>query len=229
MRSSSRWILALVLAAGSWNVYAGCGQGNGCGEGNGCDAGNGPPGSCVIELPTGEKNALTKKDRKGILFMHEEEKLARDVYRHLGRKWDLRPFQNIQRSEQAHIDAMAQLIERYELKARSSSDDEGTFANRALQKLYSKLIVDGEASAIAALNVGAYVEEVDIEDLDDIIASTRNPDLKSVAESLRRASENHLRAFVRNLAMRDVAYTPEILTAEVYGAIIGGEHSSGPP
>lgn len=153
--------------------------------------------------------------------MHEEEKLARDVYRNLGKKWNLRPFLNIQRSEQMHIDAMAQLIDRYELTARSDSADEGVFANAELQKLYTKLVAEGQASELAALRVGATVEEVDIEDLDNLIASTQNSDVKQVAASLRHASTNHLRAFVRNLAHRGETYKPTVLAPDVYQSIVG--------
>lgn len=221
----------LVVAVAVGGAYAApqarCGDG-GCGNGD-CGGGScGEPGAgCVVEVPSGPVSTLTKRDRKEILFMHEEEKLARDVYRHLGKKWDLRPFQNIQRSEQAHVDAMQQLIDRYDLTARSASADEGVFANRELQALYTKLVADGEASETAALRVGAYVEEVDIEDLDRILAKTQNEDLKQVAENLRFASCNHLRAFVRNLSRRDQEYVPTVLAPKVYDAIIGTETARG--
>ena len=54
---------------------------------------------------------LTEDEINGILFMREEEKLARDVYLYLYELYPLRPFLNISKSEQAHMDAIKYLID----------------------------------------------------------------------------------------------------------------------
>ena len=62
------------------------------------------------------KTELTDAEVAGILFMREEEKLARDVYLYLYEIHPLRPFLNISKSEQAHMDAIKYLIDTYGLE-----------------------------------------------------------------------------------------------------------------
>lgn len=69
-----------------------------------------------------------------------------------------------------------------------------------MQALYEELIAIGSESLQNALIVGANIEEIDIIDLDEAIAATDNLDSQKIYESLRKGSENHLRAFVKNLA-----------------------------
>lgn len=47
---------------------------------------------------------LSASEANSILFMVEEEKLARDVYLTLYDKWGLITFSNIARSEQRHVE-----------------------------------------------------------------------------------------------------------------------------
>ena len=47
--------------------------------------------------------------------MREEEKLARDVYAALYTKWNIGIFSNIGESEQTHMDAILQLLNKYNL------------------------------------------------------------------------------------------------------------------
>ncbi|MEB3765116.1 MAG: DUF2202 domain-containing protein, partial [Desulfurococcales archaeon] len=58
---------------------------------------------------------LSQQEIDSILFMREEEKLARDVYLTLYDMYGLQIFQNIARSEQNHMDAVLTLIEKYNL------------------------------------------------------------------------------------------------------------------
>ena len=59
----------------------------------------------------GSTNGLTDEEEQGILFMREEEKLARDVYLFFYDMYDSIPiFNNIAQSEQRHMDAIEKLI-----------------------------------------------------------------------------------------------------------------------
>ena len=49
-------------------------------------------------LATMEIEDLSPAEQEGLLFMREEEKLARDVYITLYEKWNLRIFNNISQS-----------------------------------------------------------------------------------------------------------------------------------
>lgn len=165
---------------------------------------------------------LTDAEIEGILFMREEEKLARDVYRYLYEIYPLRPFLNISKSEQAHMNAIKYLIDTYGLEDPVGENDEGVFISIELQELYDELIATGSASRIEALKVGALIEEVDILDLrHELDQSAQNEDVIRVFGNLCKASEAHLRAFVRVLRIYDVEYEPVKLEQENFDRILG--------
>ena len=58
---------------------------------------------------------LSDTEIDGILYMREEEKLARDVYLTLSQQWELPIFQNIAGSEATHMEAVSHLLDRYGL------------------------------------------------------------------------------------------------------------------
>lgn len=164
---------------------------------------------------------LSDEEINGILFMREEEKLARDVYLYLYEIHPLRPFLNISKSEQAHMDAIKYLIDTYELIDPVGDNPPGVFQNEELQDLYDELIEKGSKSREEALKVGALIEEVDIIDLQTELQETaKNEDVIRVFTNLCSASENHLRAFVRVLGLYDVAYTPLLLEQEEFDRIL---------
>ena len=72
---------------------------------------NDQPATSAIDVQLSSEN-LTQSEIDDLLYMHEEEKLARDVYLTLYEKWDLALFNNIATSEQRHMDAVDTLIER---------------------------------------------------------------------------------------------------------------------
>lgn len=163
---------------------------------------------------------LTADEEKSILFMREEEKLARDVYLKLYDQWQLMPFKNIAQSEQMHMDALLTLITRYNLKDPVGDKDNGVFENEDLQKLYNDLTSRGLQNQVEALKVGALIEEIDIRDLQQHLDRyIQNEDVKLVYNNLMRGSRNHLRAFSRNLEMRNATYTPSVLEQDQYNGI----------
>ncbi len=165
-------------------------------------------------ISTGE---LSNLEKEGLLFMREEEKLARDTYITLNEMYDLRVFNNISRSEQIHMNAIKYLLDRYQLEDPAEENDVGVYANSDLQTLYNSLIEAGAVNEIEALKVGALIEETDIADLQTHIAEIDdNEDIKFVYQNLLRASSFHLRAFVFNLRVRGVEYEPQILDQLLY-------------
>ena len=119
----------------------------------------------VSPAPSAASTTLTDAEKEGILYMREEEKLARDVYIALGEKWSLRNFSNIASSEQTHMNAVKTLIDKYGLDDPIEGKNEGEFTNGELQDLYDNLIEQGMKSPEEALKVGAAIEEIDIIDL----------------------------------------------------------------
>ncbi len=179
----------------------------------------------IASLPAED---VSDAETAGLVFMREEEKLARDVYLTLYSQWSVRVFSNISRSEQMHTDAIALLLEKYEIEDPVQVDSLGVFKNEALQALYDTLLVQGKQSLVEALKVGALIEEVDIRDIQkELDENVDNQDIAYVYENLMRGSRNHLRAFVNNLSAQGVEYAPQILSQEDYLAIINSDWERG--
>ncbi len=176
---------------------------------------------CPVQLDQIPKEDLSTDEANALKFMREEEKMARDVYLTLYEKWALRPFINISKSEQVHMDVMLTLLKRYELKDPAEGNDVGVFENDELQKLYDQLVEDGMNSAVDALKAGALIEEVDIRDIQEILdEKVDNQDIKLVLGNLLRGSGHHLNAFVWNLSRRGVNYKPQVLDQDIYENIL---------
>lgn len=169
-----------------------------------------------------------------LALMREEEKMARDVYRANFDRYGLRIFDNISRSEQRHMEAVLRLLQARGLADPAAEQPVGRFRSKAIQTLFDGFNARGAASVEAALKVGAEIEEVDIRDLTTALEATEAEDLKTVYQHLLRASHNHLRAYVRQLDKRGVAYAPKHLPSATYAAILaapghggGGGHGAG--
>lgn len=161
---------------------------------------------------------LSTVEVDGLLFMREEEKLARDVYQVLGASSTQPIFGNIARSEETHMEAVRVLLDQYEIKDPALAV--GKFVNRDLQALYDRLIGQGSVNQIEALKVGAAIEEIDLIDLEIRIAQTDEAAIKLVYENLEKGSRNHLRSFVSSLDRLGVTYAPIALTQAAYDGVV---------
>ena len=163
---------------------------------------------------------LSDSEAEGILYMREEEKLARDVYLMFYEEWGFRTFDNIASSEQTHMEAIETLIDRYNLEDPAEGKGIGEFTNQALQELYDQLVEEGSQSLENALKAGAAVEEIDIIDLQQYISQTDKRDIKCVYENLLKGSSSHLRAFVSAIERHGWTYQPQYLSLEAFDEII---------
>lgn len=146
--------------------------------------------------------AISESEANGILFMKQEEKLARDVYRTLYAKWGNVIFQNISLSEQRHMDAIDSMIRLNGLKDATPTLA-GKFSIPELQELYDKLIISGSESLASALAVGVVIEDADIDDLQTAIKGTVQTTTLRVYNNLLSGSKVHLNAF--NLALKNLS------------------------
>ncbi|MCF6277315.1 MAG: DUF2202 domain-containing protein, partial [Anaerolineales bacterium] len=135
---------------------------------------------------------LSQPEVDRLIFMREEEKLARDVYLTLYEQWNLSAFQNISSSEQKHTDAVKNLLDLYELADPVVDDTIGVFTNNDLQALYDQLVAQGSLSLADALNVGAAIEEIDILDLQEGLDEANDPNIVMVYNNLMNGSYHHL-------------------------------------
>lgn len=167
-----------------------------------------------------KKQNLSDEEKKAIIYLREEEKLARDVYTVLYDKWNLRVFENIKANEQRHMDAMLMLIETYDLQDPVKNDETGKFTNPEITAIYKELIDKGLSSETDALLVGATIEDMDIADLQKAIERTEDDMQKNIYGRLLQGSENHMRAFTRNLQSRGATYEPVYISTDEYSRII---------
>lgn len=208
-------LLGLAVAL-SLNLHAGDGL---AGQGGGNNTG------VYQACPTiSNATAPTAREAEQLAFMREEEKLARDVYLALYEKWQQPTFKNISQSEQTHMDQVKCFLDAYGLPD-SAKADAGQFNNSVLQGLYDSLTARGLVSLSEALRVGGMIEEVDIRDLQVAIDDTGIAEVKIMYQSLKSASENHLRAFVSNLLGLGESYAAQVLSEQSVVGILSGDHS----
>lgn len=141
---------------------------------------------------------LTIQNEQDLLFMYEEEKMARDLYIALYNQHGLKIFNNIKNSEQQHMDAIKSLLDKYSISYSHINDTSGVYQNTDLQALYNTLLTTGQASITDALNVGKTVEETDITDINALMP-TGADDIDAVYQNLLNGSYNHLNAFTKQL------------------------------
>jgi len=171
--------------------------------------------------------SLTKLERENLILMREEEKLARDVYLAMHKKWGARVFGNISQAESRHMNAVASLLSRYRIADPVTDNTPGKFTATRFQQLYTTLVNTGSNSLQDALKVGLKIEEMDIADLRMAIQQTKNQDIKRVLEKLLRGSHNHLRAFSRQLAASGGTYNPTSLSQSDFDQIAGSSQERG--
>jgi len=142
---------------------------------------------------------LSEEERDGLIHMRIEEKLARDVYIIMGELWNHKVFLNIQLSEQAHMDAIKNKLDKYNVPDPLTTDSVGVFPDPQFQQLFDQFILQGNQSLQEALLVGKTIEELDIADLTYQLTFVDNPDIIRVYQNLKSASESHLSAFTKCL------------------------------
>ena len=146
-------------------------------------------------------------------FNREEERMARDLYRLFSNTYNgAAPFSRIVLSEQRHFEAIGRLLTTYRIPDPSAGRPAGSYADPALQKLYTTWKAQGLISRTEAAKVGVTLEKRDIADLKKSIAATTKTDVKNVLSQLLAASQQHLAAF----------------TAAVNGTTMGGGMEPGP-
>lgn len=194
-------------------------------------------------LDTGEEHHL--------IFMREEEKLARDVYLTLKVMYPEEPsFANIgDESEQTHTDTVRDKLAVYHIEdpnpdANNLPDSIGVFTGEEygwyFTEKFNDLVTWGSAGVLDALYVGAFIEELDMVDIvgcPKVIVETDNgigegecgllytdePDLQTMYTHLVEGSKDHLRAYVKNIEsiIGEGNYVAQILTQEEVDEILG--------
>ena len=183
-----------------------------------------------------------------LTFMREEEKLARDVYLTLA---SLYPHQEVfgtiaTTSEQTHTDTMRDKLAQFGLPdpnpdTNDLPDSVGVFLGAEwgpyFTEKFEALTGQGRSSELAALYVGAFIEELDMNDIavcPQVMVDAGYPKpcglqytdeaaLTNAYSSLIDGSENHLQAFVKQIeaVIGDGNYVAQYLTQAEVDAILG--------
>ncbi len=170
---------------------------------------------------------LNQSDKDALIFAIQEEKVANNFYVAMDKIYGLNVFENISRSEITHMNHIKSLIEKYGVDnpVTGSYEAAGSFVDAGLEKIYEDLVRAGSVSVTEALRESATFEEIDIRDLTGLAAATNNSDIKSTFNLLINGSENHLRAFVRNLESRGIDYKPQYLSKDEFDKIVSSSNS----
>lgn len=164
-------------------------------------------------------------DPADLVRLYEDEILAHDLYVALGRIHpEIRPFQNIPHSEASHRETMAGVL-KAEGIALPKPPKGKRFVSAGLDEIFAKWLAEGVKSEADACRVGVRLEDHDIAELRK--AQTGFPKHKETLAALEAASNNHFRAFHRNLKSRGGEYNAEALTAADIQKILNGENDCG--
>ena len=177
--------------------------------------------SIVITALLASFGASQADEKDMLIRLYEEEVLAHDLYVALGEKFtDIMPLQHIPHSEKMHQEMLAGILKERGIDLPKPAKG-ARFVSEGLDATYKKWYKEGKASEAAACRVGVRLEDHDIADL--IEAQTKLPEMKDVLGNLIAASENHLRAFHRNLTARGGTYEVEALPKADFDAILASE------
>ena len=215
MKKAMTWILLSLLAVSVVPAWAQRGAGP-------ANQAQNNPATCPNAAALAALQPLSQEEAAWLVYMREEEKLARDVYLALFERWDLAIFDRISQSEQRHFDAVGNAIARYGVFDPAADATPGVFTTPKFSTLYAGMVTQGSASITAALGVGATIEELDIIDLEEALTVTDNTDIVRVYTNLLSGSQNHLRAFVSHLQVLGETYVPQYLDADAFAAIMDG-------
>lgn len=183
-----------------------------------------------------------------LVFMREEEKLARDVYLTFT---DMYPEQGVfatiaTRSEQTHTDTMRDKLDQYGLQDPNPATNDlpgsvGVFTGEQwgwyFTEKFQALVSRGAENELAALYVGALIEELDMHDITDCpqvmvdagytdpcgLRHTDEIALSNAYRSLIDGSGNHLRAYVGQIeaVIGEGNYRAQYLSQDEVDAILG--------
>lgn len=159
------------------------------------------------------------REQRGMLFIWEEEKTARDLYTSLYRVNNLSIFMDLARSESSHMDQVKAIMDQYDL-AIPGNDEPGVFHNESLQKIYDDLLKSGSRSDRDALKAAAAFEEISIMDLERELNATDTENIRAVYQGLLAGSRKHLRSYVTDLHGLGIEYVPVHLDKGEFEAVV---------
>lgn len=167
------------------------------------------PANLVWQFPS---QPISEEERVGLIQMRQEMKLARDVYLAMYNRWQNPAFLNSANATQAHMDAMKVLLDKYGVADPVVDNTPGVFTDPRYTQLYQTMVANGMTSQENAWQVGATMEEMNIYNLNGMMAMTDNDDMQAVYQYMNTNSRSHMRAYAGMMEGNGMAYNPQYLS-----------------
>ncbi len=225
-------IAALILITGYTFAYHGFARPYGAANGSGIYGFRGQAYGRMqspIQKFAADSSATTSVSdqvRGDLLFIYEEEKMARDLYASFGEKWGWQTIGRVSMSESMHLNSVMNLLHTYGIPEPVLPT--GSYQSAAISELAKRLLNEGIASEDAALHSALYVEEYDIADLTKRMNDTADPSILSTYQYLLNGSNAHLRYFYSLLVENGGTYTPQVLSQQAFDAALASQGGVGP-
>lgn len=174
-------IILLVISTLAFTIF-GCNSNNNVEEGIVAAV---PKDDSVLSLEGyGAKGALVDNDMSIVdmlMYAAQDEYLARAEYEAIIEEFNVsRPYFNIMRSEETHLDSLSDIYETYSLEFPSDTSKE-------------QLVIP--TSLLEAAKVGVQAEIDNIAMYEEFLTYDLPDDIEEVFNSLLKGSLNHLKAF----------------------------------
>lgn len=188
---------------------------------------------------------LDFNEQTHLVFICEEEQLAHDVYRVLGNRFpEIDIFADMEANREHSRCTVLDLLRRYRVSVPRVNDNIGVFSwgiyGRYFMEKYLVLTNQGSTSPLNALYVGAFMEELDIQEISECPKAivdinngiseksacgkgyTDNPEVLRIYESLLDESRMHLRRLVVAIEQQIGAgkYQAQVLSQDEVNAIL---------
>lgn len=122
--------------------------------------------------------------KEALTYAMEDELLARDEYEKItGKYGEIRPFSNIIEAEKRHIEYLEPLLKKYGVEYPVIPEN-AVVLPKSLEEAY---------------HIGVEAEVANIEMYEKFLKNELPEDIREVFIRLKKGSENHLRAFERQL------------------------------
>lgn len=174
-------------------------------------------------------DVLPQAEADYLIFLREEEKLARDVYLDLAEFWSgsveggtvVSVMTQIASSEQRHMDRIKSLLTTYGLSDPvDPAETRGIFNNPELAGLFAELTAKGRTGLAEAWTVGATIEDKDIFDLQAAASAVTREAVRLAFDALSCGSRNHMRSFTSQLRTLGASYSAVFLPQAAVDAIL---------
>jgi hypothetical protein len=139
-----------------------------------------------------ERESLDDRERASMRYMLQVHKMARDVYLQYFDLWKVGLFSELAHGKQLNMDAMLELMRKYDLAPQVRPEEFGQFSDRKFSKQYSNFLQTGRLSMFEALRAAGTIENLCLFDASNQMERTDNQDLRRAYALFMQESRDNL-------------------------------------